>query len=400
MKIVKTFFIAVFTLVGVILIQSCSKPTNETNNKTKSLKGNGFYVVPNLKSQEEVDEFISYCKKLNVNKIFIETKDTKGKLLYPSKKFPVEENMGDFNSYGAICKAAHKANISVHAWFVIFNEGYKEPVPIIKEHPEYLLVHKSGKTSAEQPPWSTVKPEYATNWVCPTAKGYRNYLKNMMQEVIDLYNVEGIHLDYIRYPEEVNAREYCYCDRCKALFKENYGYTLPENDVIKNRYWVTQMCNNVSNAVKDFAEFAHSKNKLISAYVFTDYTTAIEATYQNWPWFSQYLDFIIPTSYEVSPEYIHTMAKMTKAVLNKNCMLFPTIYSAPLQRRSADGGNRWYKGEQKDVIDSFNAWLEEGVDGVIFFTYGHFMNTKYLPIEQRKKNVEEITERSSKYFSK
>jgi hypothetical protein len=184
------------------------------------------------------------------------------------------------------------------------------------------------------------------------------------------------------------------------LFKENYGYTLPENDVIKNRYWVTQMCNNVSNAVKDFAEFAHSKNKLISAYVFTDYTTAIEATYQNWPWFSQYLDFIIPTSYEVSPEYIHTMAKMTKAVLNKNCMLFPTINSAPLQRRSADGGNRWNKGEQKDVIDSLNAWLEEGVDGVILFTYGHFINTKYLPIEQRKKNIEEITERSSKYFSK
>ncbi len=402
MNLLKTFISVVLLISVLFIFQSCNSDNeNGKINSPKLAKGNGFYIDPNLKSQKEVDEFISYCQKLNVNKIFIETKNSRGRLLYPSKKnFPIAESVGSFDSYGAICKAAHKAHIAVHAWFVIFHEGYKNPTPIIKEHPEYLLVHKNGKTSIEQPPWSTIKPEYATNWVCATAKGYRDYLKEMMQEVIDLYDVEGIHLDYIRYPEEVDAREYCYCDRCKALFKKNYGYTLPANDVIKNRYWVTQMCDNVSNAVKDFSDFVHKRNKLISAYVFTDYTTAIEAAHQDWPWFSRYLDFVIPTSYEVSPLYIHKMAKRTKAVLDDDCKLFPTIYSAPLQRRSSDGGNRWYKGKQSDVVDSFNAWLDEGVDGVIFFTYGHFMNTKYLPLKQREKNVEEISKRSRQYFSK
>lgn len=396
----KSFY--VFTFISIIILsQSCCKQTeNNSTKKSESFKGNGFYVVPNLKSQKEVDELISYCKKLDVNKVFILTKDTEGQLLYPSKKYPVSEKVKGFNSYEAICKAAQKENIRVHAWFVIFYEGYDNPTPIIKEHPEYLIVHRNGKTSIEQPPWITVKKEYASYWVCPTAKGYREYLKGMMKEVIDTYNVDGIHLDYIRYPEEVNAREYCYCERCKALFKENYGYTLPENDVIKNRFWVTQMCDNVANAVKDFSEFVHKNNKLISAYVFTDYPTAIEAIYQDWPWFSRYLDFIVPTSYESSTSYIHTMAERTRAVLNKKCALYPAIFSVPSVRRSEDGGKRWYKGKAEDIYDTYKAWIDEKVNGVVFFTYNSLVGSKLLTDEQRQETIEKVEKLDSKYFGK
>ncbi len=374
---------------------SCVKhapPDKVAISKAQPLKGNGIYITPDLNSAGEVDQFIARCKSMRINKIFMLTKNTKGEVNYPSNHYRVSAMVDDFDCYGAICQAAHREGIGVHAWFVIFHEGAKDPVPIIEQHPEYLLVNREGKSNVEQPTWSTVKPEYSTYWVCPTAVGYREYLKKMMQEVIDLYQVDGIHLDYIRYPEEVEARQYCYCDRCKKLFKENYGYTLPVNDVVKNRYWVTQMCNNVTNAVKDFADFAHQHNKLISAYVFTDYTTAIEAVYQNWPWFSRYLDFIIPTSYEVSPAYIHKMAAMTKAVLHDSCMLFPTVYAAPVQRRSADGGVRWYSGKPDDVVTTFKAWLDEDVDGVVLFTYNLMMNRDYVSKEQLEKNIKGIRE--------
>jgi len=408
-ELLKKILPVVFLVCILIIIQSCNKPTTQDKSdtqeeavmsKTQPRKGNGFYIDPNLKSQEEVDQFIAQCKRLMVNKIFIETKNSKGELLYPSNKFPTARKTGDFDCYGAICDAARKADIATHAWYVVFHEGAENPVPIIKEHPEYLIVNRDGKSNVEQPTWSSVDPKCSTYWVCPTAKGYRDYLKEMMQDVIDRYNVDGIHLDYIRYPEEVDARKYCYCDRCKALFKENYGYTLPANDVIKNRYWVTQMCNNVTNAVIDFADFAHEHNKQISAYVFTDYTTAVEAVYQNWPWFSRYLDFVIPTSYEASPSYIHEMAKRSKAVLNKDCMLFPTVYAAPAVRRSEDGGNRWYKGQPEDVVSTFNAWIEEDVDGVVFFTYGLMNHTDYLTKEQRENNAKKISEISQNFYAK
>ena len=403
MKHTKVAFITGILVVALLFTLSCRQfgsTEKSIDVKSKVAKGNGIYIVPNLKSDQEVRQFIKLCKEMKINKIFILSKSTNGDVEYPSDKFRVAKQVGTFDCYGAICDAARKENIAVHAWFVIFAESAKDPVPIIKEHPEYLIVNRAGKSNVEQPTWSTVDPKYSKYWVCPTAEGYINYLKEMMQEVIDKYNVDGIHLDYIRYPEEVDARQYCYCDRCKALFKENYGYTLPANDVIKNRYWVTQMCNNVSNAVKEFADFAHERDKLISAYVFTDYTTAIEAVYQDWPWFSRYLDFIIPTSYEVSPAYIKELAVRTRAVISPSCMLFPTIYSAPARRRSEDGGTRWYNGKPEDVVATFKAWLDEDVDGVVLFNYGLLMNSDYLKDNERSRIIDEIAVASKEYFAK
>ncbi|MCK5682019.1 family 10 glycosylhydrolase [bacterium] len=401
MKLLKISLALVFLSGTACFNLSCNRnaPQDEAAMSIPlPLKGNGIYLTPNLKSAGDVDLFIEQCKTMRINKIFLMTKNSKGEVVYPSKNYRVSAMIDDFDCYGAICKAAHREGINVHAWFVIFHEGVEDPVPIIEQHPEYLLVNREGLSNVEQPTWITVDPKYTTYWVCPTAVGYRDYLKEMMQEVIDLYNVDGIHLDYIRYPEEVDARHYCYCDRCVALFKENYGYTLPANDVIKNRYWVTQMCNNVTNAVKDFADFAHQHDKLISAYVFTDYTTAIEAVYQNWPWFSRYLDFIIPTTYEVSPAYIHEIAAQTKAVLHEECMLFPTVYAAPIQRRSKDGGKRWYSGNQDDVVSTFKAWVAEDVDGVVLFHYDLMMNPDYVSEEQLEKNINSIREISQEQY--
>ena len=403
MRTAKIAFTSVAMFATILLALSCqqssSTATDPGSNRPELTKGNGIYVTPRFQSQREIERFIDLCKKLKINKIFVLTKSTDGNVQYPSKKFRVAKYVSDFDAYGALRQAARRENIAVHAWFCIFAENAKDPVPIIKQHPEYLIVNRQGKSNVEQPTWSTVDPKYSKYWVCPTAKGYIQYLEDMMQEVIDRYDVDGIHLDYIRYPEEVEARQYCYCDRCRALFKKNYGYTLPANDVIKNRYWVTQMCDNVTNAVKEFADFAHKRGKLISAYVFTDYTTAIEAVYQDWPWFSRYLDFLIPTSYEVSPAYIHELAVRTKAVISPNCRLFPTIYSAPVRRRSEDGGVRWYNGRPEDVPATFKAWLDEGVDGVVFFNYGLLMNPKYLTDGQRTKIVDQMAAMSQQYFN-
>ncbi len=401
MKLAKSTLLGVTLAIAVLLSLSCQQSQSTTpsaRGKAKVAKGNGIYVAPHFQSQQEIGKLIDLCKKLRINKIFVLTKSTDGNVQYPSRKFRVSKRVGNFDAYGALCEAARRENISVHAWFCIFPESAKDPVPIIKQHPEYLIVNRQGKSNVEQPTWSTVDPKYSKYWVCPTAKGYIKYLEEMMQEVIDRYDVDGIHLDYIRYPEEVDARQYCYCDRCRALFKKNYGYTLPANDVIKNRYWVTQMCDNVTNAVKEFAHFAHERGKVISAYVFSDYTTAIEAVYQDWPWFSRYLDFLILTSYEVSPAYIHELAIRTKAIISPDCRLFPTIYSAPVTRRSEDGGLRWYSGKPENVPATFKAWLKEGVDGVVLFNYRLLMNSKWLTDSERAQVINEIATASAQYF--
>jgi hypothetical protein len=93
------------------------------------------------------------------------------------------------------------------------------------------------------------------------------------------------------------------------------------------------------------------------------------------------------------------MANKTKAVLHEKCMLFPTVYAAPVQRRSEDGGKRWYNGRPDDIVSTFKAWLDEDVDGVILFHYGLMMNADYLSKEERDKNIDRIAALSKEYFT-
>lgn len=239
-----------------------------------------------------------------------------------------------FDPYGAVCEAARGAGIEVHAWFCLYIERVDRPTSAVRRHPEYLLVNRYRRHNTEQPTWSTVSESYSTYWVCPSAEGYRDFLSELMKAVVERYDVAGIHLDYVRYPEEVEGRYYCYCERCRRRYKEEYGYELPADDVIKNRYYISTMCENVSSAVEHFSKLARSLGRKISAYVFTDYVTAIEACYQDWPYFSRFLDTLIITAYEVEGRYAGTLVRRAEAVSDRRCRIAAAVYSLPHVRRS------------------------------------------------------------------
>ena len=51
-------------------------------------------------------------------------------------------------------------------------------------------------------------------------------------------------------------------------------------------------------------------------------------------------------------------------------------------------------------MTTFEAWLDEEVDGVVFFTYGNMNNPKYLTSEEREKNIAQIADISQEYYEK
>ena len=283
----------------------------------------GLYMKLDFaKSRKDIKEMIDDLKSLGgVNYVLLLTKSKQG-VCYPSK---YADNVYNDERYKEVVKELKDNSIKVHAWFCLYIEDVKKPSRIVKENPDILIVNKYGKSNLEEPTWSYIKPEYSVYWVCPSSELYRNYLIKLMEEVVTKYDLDGIHLDYVRYPEAIEGRYYCYCKRCLQRFKEEYGYSFPTNDVVKIRYYVTILCENVSNSVKEFSTIAREYGCEISAYVFTDYTTAIEACYQDWPYFSQYLDFIIPTMYEVAPSWMKTLIRRARHVTNNRCEIHPAI---------------------------------------------------------------------------
>lgn len=84
---------------------------------------------------------------------------------------------------------AHRHNMEVHAWFNTFliKSGKTEtpettPRHIVLQHPEWLRL---------------VDGEY---WIDPGIPAARTYLENVVLDLAESYDIDGIHFDFMRYP--------------------------------------------------------------------------------------------------------------------------------------------------------------------------------------------------------
>jgi uncharacterized lipoprotein YddW (UPF0748 family) len=83
---------------------------------------------------------------------------------------------------------AHKRGIEVHAWFnvaKVYNNGQpplSSPRHILRSHPEWAQNYEGE--------W----------WVDMGKPEVREYTENLVMELVRLYDLDGIHFDYIRYP--------------------------------------------------------------------------------------------------------------------------------------------------------------------------------------------------------
>ena len=331
------------------------------------------------------DEIVENIKWLGVDNILLLTKNTKGKVFYPSGIAP-SRSTGLFE---AIIDKAGDEGIEVNAWLCLFEEDMHDVNPIVKEHPDILLVNRYGKSNWEQPTWSDMDTKYSTFWVCPSSQVYLDYLGRIIEELVR-YKLRGIHMDYVRYPEAVEGRYYCYCHRCLRKFREQYGYKFPTREVIHIRYYVSILTENVTNAVKALSDKARAHGLHSSAYVFTDYVTAIEACYQDWPAFSRYLDYLIPTLYEVSPSHARRLVSRAVDVTPEGLPIIPAVYANRMVRRAVKGVERWTTKRGADYIAELaKASLEAGAKGIALFNYATMFNQS-LPMSLRKEDLVEL----------
>src|SRR5690606_10605349 len=82
--------------------------------------------------------------------------------------------------------------------------------------PEDAMYHAGKPADWSAGPYSMKENKRKTP-ICPLSSGYRNHFTNLVQEVVDQYSVDGIHLDYIRYGHAC----YCFCPRHESAAAKN-----------------------------------------------------------------------------------------------------------------------------------------------------------------------------------
>ena len=141
-----------------------------------------------IATREKANEMLALVRAGNFNAVFL-LAFSGGYAWYDSallEKSPELEPGYDPLAY--VVGQAHRAGLQVHAWFPNGYVGrpYMEPGPILSRHPEWGMV---GPDGGSQIHWF--------NFSRPDA---RQFMSDVMMEVVENYDVDGVHFDYIRYP--------------------------------------------------------------------------------------------------------------------------------------------------------------------------------------------------------
>ncbi|MBS7621138.1 family 10 glycosylhydrolase, partial [Candidatus Bathyarchaeota archaeon] len=136
----------------------------------------------------------------------------------------------------------------------------------------------------------------SSEWVCPKNEEVRRYVKSLISEVALKYDVDGVHLDYIRYPN----RTYCYCNKCKESWvSEHPDEPWPPEPT--DPTWIKMRQDVITSFVEETRMMLKGINPKIrlSAAVFPVPKDAINNRMQNYPvWAANgTVDFIAPMTY-------------------------------------------------------------------------------------------------------
>lgn len=153
-----------------------------------------------LKQKEELIEILDRLQAAHFNTVLFQTR-TRGDVIYDSQIEPYNAiltgKMGVSPGYDPLTFAVeecHKRGMECHAWVVTIPLGNRKHVAslgtksVVKRKPALCVPYKR---------------EYFLNPGHPDTK---HYLRSIVEEIVSRYDVDGVHFDYLRYPERAGNR--------------------------------------------------------------------------------------------------------------------------------------------------------------------------------------------------
>ena len=344
----------------------------------------GLWVVrDNITSHEQIKQIVDFAETHHYNVLFVQVRG-RGDAFYRSYFVPGPANYPnipeEFDPLSDVIRQAHAKGIEVHAWFNMYYTWSAETTPVNPEHPllkhpEWFMVSIDGDSMAEGPINEIQNNSAEGRYLSPVLESVKRYLSRVITEVMVTYNIDGVHLDYIRYP----GRNYDFHPIVRQQFSECYGVDpiqVVEGDtdidptLMYLGKWVefkTEMIDKQVRSIRRRIDLVDRKIRLSAAVK----PHADEAYYhygQNWAgWLNEgIVDFVVTMSYfEEVEEFFDVMS----ASLNK------------VDGRKVIGGIGAYKLIPEVAAEQISLIRRWGLMGFCFFSYTVFLeNPQFIEI--------------------
>jgi uncharacterized lipoprotein YddW (UPF0748 family) len=157
-----------------------------------------------IRSPEEADRLVADARRIHVNTLIVQVR-RRGDALYAGGLEPPLDDPAyqpSFDALAHVVSAAHRAGLQVHAWINAMPVWRDEAPPKDARH----VFNSHGPTAAGDDCWLTgardgTKRFPVGYFLDPGHPAARDHLVSVYLDVVRRYDVDGIHFDYIRYPE-------------------------------------------------------------------------------------------------------------------------------------------------------------------------------------------------------
>ena len=198
---------------------------------------------------------------------------------------------------------AHAADLEIHAWMHTMACN----IPAIYEnHADWYDVSGTGQSAASQPPYVGYY-----KFLCPSRPEVHEFLQRRVAELAAFDGLDGIHLDYIRFPDVILAEalqptynivqdreypeyDYCYCDVCREAFGAESGIDINAvDDPAASQEWRQFRYDRITRLVNEIlVPIGHNAGKQMTAAVFPNW----QHVRQQWHLWQ--VDAVLPMLYQ------------------------------------------------------------------------------------------------------
>ena len=344
-----------------------------------------------LSSPERITAMVRAAQAGGFNTLLLQVRG-RGEAFYRSDIEPrasdLDRQPASFDPLAFALDAARAANLRVHAWVNVNLVASGTTLPrsrehVAMQHPEWLMAPRAlaatlRKTTPRSPAfvgtlarWTRAASAQVEGlYLSPIPAASRAYTTSVVREIAARYAIDGIHLDYIRYPgvefdhgpaalndfraahgPRVSAAERARIDRAARTTPTAWVDTYPEAWAAFRRARLTALVRQIAGAAR-----AARPTIAISAAVVPEVADAHDRKLQDWLGWARagLLDVACPMIYTTDAAAFEASVTELAAALGET-PLWAGIgaWRLPIAR----------------TIDRVRVARRRGVDGVLLFSY-------------------------------
>lgn len=335
----------------------------------------GLWVVRTaLVSPQAVDRMVDEARAAGFNALFVQVRG-RGDAFYDSRlvgRSPLLANQPrGFDPLARLLERARAAGLDVHAWVNVLLTAHfglpLYPEHVLRVHPEWLMVPRAAAGAAllaRTPGLPRLVAQAARGdgdvegyYLSPSAPGVPEHLEQVVRELLLRYPVQGLHLDFIRYP----GPDYDYSRAALEGFRRRHGgggelLTGPARNPEAWDHYRRDVLSALASRLVAAARLARPE-AIVSAAVVADATQAVARKYQSWPaWMSEgLLDAVCPMVYTPDSQLFRQQLEQVRSRVKPGQAVWAGIGA--------------YRLPFAGIVERIRLARELGAAGVLLFSY-------------------------------